>query len=129
MKNLIDGIIDFIYKFAKILFLLLILFATTFFVYRTINHMFNKNYQESSTYSKELNIKQITDEVKNIEITIPPEAKDLDVSKILISGNIIKDENEFLNYLKENKITSFKSGNFKLNKDMPIEQIANTIKK
>ena len=79
MKNFIDTIVDFIYKFAKLLLLLLILVATTFYVYKTINSMFSKNYTSSQTYSKDLKIQQVTEEVKDIEITIPPEAKDLDV--------------------------------------------------
>ena len=47
MKNFIDIIVDFIYKFAKLLLLLLILVATTFYVYKTINSMFSKNYTSS----------------------------------------------------------------------------------
>lgn len=129
MKNFIDTIVDFIYKFAKLLLLLLILVATTFYVYKTINSMFSKNYTSSQTYSKDLKIQQVTEEVKDIEITIPPEAKDLDVSKILISGNIITDEQEFLDYLKQNNVTSFKDGNYKLNKNMTTEEIVNQIKK
>lgn len=129
MKNFIDTIVDFIYKFAKLLLLLLILVATTFYVYKTINSMFSKNYTSSQTYSKDLKIQQVTEEVKDIEITIPPEAKELDVSKILISGNIITDEQEFLNYLKQNNVTSFKDGNYKLNKNMTTEEIVNQIKK
>lgn len=129
MKNFIDTIVDFIYKFAKLLLLLLILVATTFYVYKTINSMFSKNYTSSQTYSKDLKIQQVTDEVKDIEITIPPEAKDLDVSKILISGNIITDEQEFLDYLKQNNVTAFKDGNYKLNKNMTTEEIVNQIKK
>ena len=129
MKNFIDTIVDFIYKFAKLLLLLLILVATTFYVYKTINSMFSKNYTSSQTYSKDLKIQQVTDEVKDIEITIPPEAKDLDVSKILISGNIIKNEQEFLDYLKQNNVIAFKDGNYKLNKNMTTEEIVNQIKK
>nr|WP_281682455.1 hypothetical protein [Finegoldia magna] len=129
MKNFIDTIVDFIYKFAKLLLLLLILVATTFYVYKTINSMFSKNYTNSQTYSKDLKIQQVTEEVKDIEITIPPEAKDLDVSKILISGNIIKNEQEFLDYLKQNNVTAFKDGNYKLNKNMTTEEIVNQIKK
>ena len=129
MKNFIDTIVDFIYKFAKLLLLLLILVATTFYVYKTINSMFSKNYTSSQTYSKDLKIQQVTEEVKDIEITIPPEAKELDVSKILISGNIITDEQEFLDYLKQNNITAFKDGNYKLNKNMTTEEIVNQIKK
>lgn len=129
MKNFIDTIVDFIYKFAKLLLLLLILVATTFYVYKTINSMFSKNYTSSQTYSKDLKIQQVTEEVKDIEITIPPEAKDLDVSKILISGNIITNEQEFLDYLKQNNVTSFKDGNYKLNKNMTTEEIVNQIKK
>ena len=129
MKNFIDTIVDFIYKFAKLLLLLLILVATTFYVYKTINSMFSKNYTSSQTYSKDLKIQQVTDEVKDIEITIPPEAKELEVSKILISGNIITNEQEFLDYLKQNNITAFKDGNYKLNKNMTTEEIVNQIKK
>ena len=129
MKNFIDTIVDFIYKFAKLLLLLLILVATTFCVYKTINSMFSKNYTSSQTYSKDLKIQQVTEEVKDIEITIPPEAKELDVSKILISGNIITDEQEFLDYLKQNNVTAFKDGNYKLNKNMTTEEIVNQIKK
>lgn len=129
MKNFIDIIVDFIYKFAKLLLLLLILVATTFYVYKTINSMFSKNYTSSQTYSKDLKIQQVTEEVKDIEITIPPEAKELDVSKILISGNIITDEQEFLDYLKQNNVTAFKDGNYKLNKNMTTEEIVNQIKK
>lgn len=129
MKNFIDTIVDFIYKFAKLLLLLLILVATTFYVYKTINSMFSKNYTSSQTYSKDLKIQQVTEEVKNIEITIPPEAKELEVSKILISGNIITNEQEFLDYLKQNNITAFKDGNYKLNKNMTTEEIVNQIKK
>ena len=129
MKNFIDIIVDFIYKFAKLLLLLLILVFTTFYVYKTIESMFSKNYTSSQTYSKDLKIQQVTDEVKDIEITIPPEAKDLDVSKILISGNIITDEQEFLDYLKQNNVTAFKDGNYKLNKNMTTEEIVNQIKK
>ena len=129
MKNFIDTIVDFIYKFAKLLLLLLILVATTFYVYKTINSMFSKNYTSSQTYSKDLKIQQVTEEVKDIEITIPPEAKELDVSKILISGNIITDEQEFLDYLKQNNVTAFRDGNYKLNKNMTTEEIVNQIKK
>ena len=129
MKNFINIIVDFIYKFAKLLLLLLILVFTTFYVYKTIESMFSKNYTSSQTYSKDLKIQQVTDEVKDIEITIPPEAKDLDVSKILISGNIIKNEQEFLDYLKQNNVTAFKDGNYKLNKNMTTEEIVNQIKK
>ena len=129
MKNFIDTIVDFIYKFAKLLLLLLILVFTTFYVYKTIESMFSKNYTSSQTYSKDLKIQQVTEEVKDIEITIPPEAKDLDVSKILISGNIIKNEQEFLDYLKQNNVTAFKEGNYKLNKNMTTEEIVNQIKK
>ena len=129
MKNFIDTIVDFMYKFAKLLLLLLILVATTFYVYKTINSMFSKNYTNSQTYSKDLKIQQVTEEVKDIEITIPPEAKELDVSKILISGNIIKNEQEFLDYLKQNNVTAFKDGNYKLNKNMTTEEIVNQIKK
>lgn len=129
MKNFIDTIVDFIYKFAKLLLLLLILVATTFYVYKTINSMFSRNYTSSQTYSKDLKIQQVTEEVKDIEITIPPEAKELDVSKILISGNIITDEQEFLDYLKQNNVTAFKDGNYKLNKNMTTEEIVNQIKK
>lgn len=129
MQNFIDIIVDFIYKFAKLLLLLLILVFTTFYVYKTIESMFSKNYTSSQTYSKDLKIQQVTDEVKDIEITIPPEAKDLDVSKILISGNIIKNEQEFLDYLKQNNVTAFKDGNYKLNKNMTTEEIVNQIKK
>lgn len=129
MKNFIDTIVDFIYKFAKLLLLLLILVFTTFYVYKTIESLFSKNYTSSQTYSKDLKIQQVTDEVKDIEITIPPEAKDLDVSKILISGNIIKNEQEFLDYLKQNNVTAFKDGNYKLNKNMTTEEIVNQIKK
>lgn len=129
MKNFIDIIVDFIYKFAKLLLLLLILVFTTFYVYKTIESMFSKNYTSSQTYSKDLKIQQVTDEVKDIEITIPPEAKDLDVSKILISGNIIKNEQEFLDCLKQNNVTAFKDGNYKLNKNMTTEEIVNQIKK
>lgn len=129
MKNFIDTIVDFIYKFAKLLLLLLILVFTTFYVYNTIESMFSKNYTSSQTYSKDLKIQQVTEEVKDIEITIPPEAKDLDVSKILISGNIIKNEQEFLDYLKQNNVTAFKDGNYKLNKNMTTEEIVNQIKK
>lgn len=129
MKNFIDTIVDFIYKFAKLLLLLLILVATTFYVYKTINSMFSKNYTNSQTYSKDLKIQQVTEEVKDIEITIPTEAKELDVSKILISGNIITDEQEFLDYLKQNNVAAFKDGNYKLNKNMTTEEIVNQIKK
>lgn len=129
MKNFIDTIVDFIYKFAKLLLLLLILVITALYVYKTIDSMFSKNYTSSQTYSKDLKIKQVTEEVKDIEITIPPEAKNLDVSKILISGNIITNEQEFLDYLKQNNITEFKEGNYKLNKNMTNEQIVATIKK
>lgn len=129
MKNFIDTIVDFIYKFAKLLLLLLILVATTFYVYKTINSMFSKNYTSSQAYSKDLKIQQVTEEVKDIEITIPPEAKELEVSKILISGNIITDEQEFLDYLKQNNVTAFKDGNYKLNKNMTTEEIVNQIKK
>lgn len=129
MKNFIDTIVDFIYKFAKLLLLLLILVVTTLYVYKTIDSMFSKNYTSSQTYSKDLKIQQVTEEVKDIEITIPPEAKDLDVSKILISGNIITNEQEFLDYLKQNNITAFKDGNYKLNKNMTTEEIVNQIKK
>ena len=129
MKNFIDTIVDFIYKFAKLLLLLLILVFTTFYVYKTIESMFSKNYTSSQTYSKDLKIQQVTEEVKDIEITIPPEAKDLDVSKILISGNIITDEQEFLDYLKQNNVAAFKDGNYKLNKNMTTEEIVNQIKK
>lgn len=120
---------NFFYKFAKILFLILILALTSFFVFRTVNHMFSKNYQVQATYSKDLEVKQEADEITSIEITIPSNAKNLDVSKILISGNIISDEKGFLDYLNKNKITSFKPGNYKLNKNMTNEQIANIIKK
>ncbi|EFH92367.1 hypothetical protein [Finegoldia magna] len=129
MKNFIDTIVDFIYKFAKLLLLLLILVVTTLYVYKTIDSMFSKNYTSSQTYSKDLKIQQVTEEVKDIEITIPPEAKDLDVSKILISGNIITNEQEFLDYLKQNNVTAFKDGNYKLNKNMTTEEIVNQIKK
>ena len=129
MKNFIDTIVDFIYKFAKLLLLLLILVVTTLYVYKTIDSMFSKNYTSSQTYSKDLKIQQVTEEVKDIEVTIPPEAKDLDVSKILISGNIITNEQEFLDYLKQNNITAFKDGNYKLNKNMTTEEIVNQIKK
>ena len=129
MKNFIDTIVDFIYKFAKLLLLLLILVVTTLYVYKTIDSIFSKNYTSSQTYSKDLKIQQVTEEVKDIEITIPPEAKDLDVSKILISGNIIKNEQEFLDYLKQNNVTAFKDGNYKLNKNMTTEEIVNQIKK
>lgn len=129
MKNFIDTIVDFIYKFAKLLLLLLILVVTTLYVYKTIDSMFSKNYTSSQTYSKDLKIQQVTEEVKDIEITIPPEAKDLDVSKILISGNIITNEQEFLDYLKQNNVTAFKDGNYKLNKNMTKEEIVNQIKK
>ena len=129
MKNFIDTMVDFIYKFAKLLLLLLILVVTTLYVYKTIDSMFSKNYTSSQTYSKDLKIQQVTEEVKNIEITIPPEAKDLDVSKILISGNIITNEQEFLDYLKQNNVTAFKDGNYKLNKNMTTEEIVNQIKK
>ena len=129
MKNFIDTIVDFIYKFAKLLLLLLILVVTTLYVYKTIDSMFSKNYTSSQTYSKDLKIQQVTEEVKDIEITIPPEAKELDVSKILISGNIITDEQEFLDYLKQNNVTAFKDGNYKLNKNMTTEEIVNQIKK
>lgn len=129
MKNFIDTIVDFIYKFAKLLLLLLILVVTTLYVYKTIDSIFSKNYTSSQTYSKDLKIQQVTEEVKDIEITIPPEAKELDVSKILISGNIITDEQEFLDYLKQNNVTAFKDGNYKLNKNMTTEEIVNQIKK
>ena len=129
MKNFIDTIVDFIYKFAKLLLLLLILVVTTLYVYKTIDSMFSKNYTSSQTYSKDLKIQQVTEEVKDIEITIPPEAKELDVSKILISGNIITDEQEFLDYLKQNNVAAFKDGNYKLNKNMTTEEIVNQIKK
>ena len=129
MKNFIDTMVDFIYKFAKLLLLLLILVVTTLYVYKTIDSMFSKNYTSSQTYSKDLKIQQVTEEVKDIEITIPPEAKDLDVSKILISGNIITNEHEFLDYLKQNNVTAFKDGNYKLNKNMTTEEIVNQIKK
>ena len=129
MKNFIDTMVDFIYKFAKLLLLLLILVVTTLYVYKTINSMFSKNYTSSQTYSKDLKIQQVTEEVKDIEITIPPEAKELDVSKILISGNIITDEQEFLDYLKQNNVAAFKDGNYKLNKNMTTEEIVNQIKK
>ncbi|MBS5967019.1 endolytic transglycosylase MltG [Finegoldia magna] len=129
MKNFIDIIVDFIYKFAKLLLLLLILVVTTLYVYKTIDSIFSKNYTSSQTYSKDLKIQQVTEEVKDIEITIPPEAKDLDVSKILISGNIITNEQEFLDYLKQNNVTAFKDGNYKLNKNMTTEEIVNQIKK
>lgn len=129
MKNYIDTIVDFIYKFAKLILLLLILVVTTLYVYKTIDSMFSKNYTSSQTYSKDLKIQQVTEEVKDIEITIPPEAKDLDVSKILISGNIITNEQEFLDYLKQNNVTAFKDGNYKLNKNMTTEEIVNQIKK
>ena len=129
MKNFIDTIVDFIYKFAKLLLLLLILVVTTLYVYKTIDSMFSKNYTSSQTYSKDLKIQQVTEEVKDIEITIPPEAKDLDVSKILISGNIITNEQEFLDYLKQNNVTAFKDGNYNLNKNMTTEEIVNQIKK
>ena len=129
MKNFIDTMVDFIYKFAKLLLLLLILVVTTLYVYKTIDSMFSKNYTSSQTYSKDLKIQQVTEEVKDIEITIPPEAKELDVSKILISGNIITDEQEFLDYLKKNNVTAFKDGNYKLNKNMTTEEIVNQIKK
>lgn len=129
MKNFIDTIVDFIYKFAKLLLLLLILVVTTLYVYKTIDSMFSNNYTSSQTYSKDLKIQQVTEEVKDIEITIPPEAKDLDVSKILISGNIITNEQEFLDYLKQNNVTAFKDGNYKLNKNMTTEEIVNQIKK
>lgn len=129
MKNFIDTIVDFIYKFAKLLLLLLILVVTTLYVYKTIDSTFSKNYTSSQTYSKDLKIQQVTEEVKDIEITIPPEAKDLDVSKILISGNIITNEQEFLDYLKQNNVTAFKDGNYKLNKNMTTEEIVNQIKK
>ena len=129
MKNFIDTMVDFIYKFAKLLLLLLILVVTTLYVYKTIDAMFSKNYTSSQTYSKDLKIQQVTEEVKDIEITIPPEAKDLDVSKILISGNIITNEQEFLDYLKQNNVTAFKDGNYKLNKNMTTEEIVNQIKK
>ena len=129
MKNFIDTMVDFIYKFAKLLLLLLILVVTTLYVYKTIDSMFSKNYTSSQTYSKDLKIQQVTEEVKDIEITIPPEAKELDVSKILISGNIITDEQEFLDYLKQNNVTAFKDGNYKLNKNMTTEEIVNQIKK
>lgn len=129
MKNFIDTIVDFIYKFAKLLLLLLTLVVTTLYVYKTIDSMFSKNYTSSQTYSKDLKIQQVTEEVKDIEITIPPEAKDLDVSKILISGNIITNEQEFLDYLKQNNVTAFKDGNYKLNKNMTTEEIVNQIKK
>ena len=129
MKNFIDTIVDFIYKFAKLLLLLLILVVTTLYVYKTIDSMFSNNYTSSQTYSKDLKIQQVTEEVKDIEITIPPEAKELDVSKILISGNIITDEQEFLDYLKQNNVSAFKDGNYKLNKNMTTEEIVNQIKK
>ena len=129
MKNFIDTMVDFIYKFAKLLLLLLILVVTTLYVYKTIDSMFSKNYTSSQTYSKDLKIQQVTEEVKDIEITIPPEAKDLDVSKILISGNIITNEQEFLDYLKQNNVTAFKDGNYNLNKNMTTEEIVNQIKK
>ena len=129
MKNFIDTMVDFIYKFAKLLLLLLILVVTTLYVYKTIDSMFSKNYTSSQTYSKDLKIQQVTEEVKDIEITIPPEAKDLDVSKILISGNIITNEQEFLDYLKQNNVTAFKDGNYKLNKNMTTEEIVNQINK
>ena len=129
MKNFIDTMVDFIYKFAKLLLLLLILVVTTLYVYKTIDSMFSKNYTSSQTYSKDLKIQQVTEEVKDIEITIPPEAKDLDVSKILISGNIITNEQEFLDYLKQNNVTAFKDGNYKLNKNMTTEEIVNQIKR
>ena len=129
MKNFIDTMVDFIYKFAKLLLLLLILVVTTLYVYKTIDSMFSKNYTSSQTYSKDLKIQQVTEEVKDIEITIPPEAKELDVSKILMSGNIITDEQEFLDYLKQNNVTAFKDGNYKLNKNMTTEEIVNQIKK
>ena len=129
MKNFIDTIVDFIYKFAKLLLLLLILVVTTLYVYKTIDSIFSKNYTSSQTYSKDLKIQQVTEEVKDIEITIPPEAKELDVSKILISGNIITDEQEFLDYLKQNNVAAFKDGNYKLNKNMTTEEIVNQIKK
>lgn len=129
MKNFIDTMVDFIYKFAKLLLLLLILVVTTLYVYKTIDSMFSKNYTSSQTYSKDLKIQQVNEEVKDIEITIPPEAKDLDVSKILISGNIITNEQEFLDYLKQNNVTAFKDGNYKLNKNMTTEEIVNQIKK
>ena len=129
MKNFIDTIVYFIYKWAKLLLLLLILVVASLDVYKTIDSMFSKNYTSSQTYSKDLKIQQVTEEVKDIEITIPPEAKDLDVSKILISGSIIKNEQEFLDYLKQNNVTAFKDGNYKLNKNMTTEEIVNQIKK
>lgn len=90
--------------------------------------MFSKNYTENVSYNKNIGVEQENAKSNIIEINIPSDATALDVSKILISGNLINKEEDFLKFLEDEGISKFKQGNFKLKRNMTFQEIADTIK-
>ncbi|MDY6065866.1 MAG: hypothetical protein SPI59_06015 [Finegoldia sp.] len=128
MKKIKNFIMEALYRSSKFIVLIIILAISSLIIYSALGNMFNKDYSQNISYDKEVGVDQESKEVSEIEVNIPSDASPLDVSKILISGKLINDEEKFLNYLEENNIVKFKQGNFKLNKNMSFEEIANTIK-
>ncbi|MDO5715951.1 MAG: hypothetical protein Q4P25_05180 [Tissierellia bacterium] len=119
-------ILDTIYDLYQYILILLIVAVISLVLYSSIQHMFSTDYNQvkagqgdTATFTE---IKE--EEESTFQVTIPEGFSLLDISKVLIDSKVIKNEEEFIHYIKDNnKEDLLVPGEYQFSKNMEYEDI------
>lgn len=131
MRKFIESIKDTLYDMNHYMWVLMILLAMGIIVSFQTYDLFSKDYTrtESSESIQKNPVTKAAEKVPSeIQVTIPDGATYLDVSKILIDANIIKDEEAFVKLIQEKKLEeSILPGSYTLPQDADHEELLKTL--
>lgn len=71
----------------------------------------------------------VSDSSEEVDVTIPKGENATNIGTILEEAKVIKNLNAYKIYIKINKISDMKAGDYTLNKNMPLSQIVATLEK
>ena len=122
----INFIRDTIYDLYQYIVILAIMAIVSFILYTTIVSMYATDYNHLvSSNNKEAVITETKEEESNnFELFIPESSSILDISKILVDSGVIINQEEFVNFLKENELeNSLQGGSYDFKKNMTYDEI------
>ncbi len=131
MRKFIESVKDTLYDMNHYMWILIILSAMGLIVSFQTYDLFSKDYtiaETSETIQKNPATKAAEKVPSEIQVTIPDGATYLDVSKILVDANIIKDEEIFVKLIQEKKLEeSILPGTYTLTQNADHEELLKTL--
>lgn len=117
---------DTIYDLYQYILMLIILGVVVFVLHHSITTMFTTDYNkiQHSAVDQAKVAETREEKATDFSLTIPENFSTLDISKILVDAQVITNEEQFIHYINENKLSDkLLPGQYVFHKNMTPEEI------